>query len=574
MRIPGWAVCGAVGLMALQAGCAMPPYKKSKDLTAILEAYRKQSAEAPARAEQRPLKGVRRWSVTRPVGDGPYLVSADLEDATLPKVLRRLLDETSTQYVFDVFVPPGSVTARFENLPALKALNILLEPHDLEAGWVDGLMHIRPVGPKTATRGAGAGRSEGAYTGAASGPGSLSGPTSPPGSAGSSPGPPHAGGGNPHADPPSPGGVPGGGGALPSGSPPAPAPGPAGGVRPGGPPPPGAFGPGPFRGMGGPPPMAALPSTIEVPLKHLDLATASSLIGGLFPGTVRFGGQPYSNSIFLSGPAEQVTIAARVLNQSDRTPFHVVIEALVVEFNSEVLQELGTDIVGLASGAISGLTTGFGTNTALTFTYTKGAGNTATFTALINALVEEDRARVISRPYVATLSGKPSTINITRDRYVLVPSIQGGLATTTPTPVSSGIVLNITPTVSQDEMVRMDVQVQDSAFLPASENVVIEVDKKQASTSMLVESGQSIVIGGLFLDRVTYGESGFPWLRHVPLLNLLFGKEVGTAQRQEVVVYVTPYIWAPGPEAPLPAKDALSQPEGGRNPIVLDRPQP
>jgi type II secretory pathway component GspD/PulD (secretin) len=322
--------------------------------------------------------------------------------------------------------------------------------------------------------------------------------------------------------------------------------------------------------------MAALPSTIEVPLKHLDLATASQLIGGLFPGSVRFGGQPYSNSIFLSAPAEHLTIAARVLNQSDRAPFHVVIEALVVEFNSEVLQELGSDISGLASGAISALTTGFGTagSQALTFTYTKGASNTAAFTALIDALVEENRARVISRPYAATLSGKPSTINITRDRFVLVPTLQGGLATTTPQAVTAGISLSITPTVSQDEMVRMDVAIEDASFLPVSGNVVIEVDRKKASTSMLVESGQSIVIGGLFFDRVSYGESGFPWLRHVPLLNLLFGKEVDTAQRQEVVVYVTPYIWAPGPEAPLPAKDTLSEREEGRHPIVLDRPQP
>jgi type II secretory pathway component GspD/PulD (secretin) len=74
---------------------------------------------------------------------------------------------------------------------------------------------------------------------------------------------------------------------------------------------------------------------------------------------------------------------------------------------------------------------------------------------------------------------------------------------------------------------------------------------------MQVASGETIMIGGLGLNRESYLNSGFPWLRHVPGLNLLFARQTRGVTNQEVVVFITPHVWIPGSQAPVVSHKAL-----------------
>ncbi|HXG22617.1 MAG TPA: type II and III secretion system protein [Methylomirabilota bacterium] len=279
-----------------------------------------------------------------------------------------------------------------------------------------------------------------------------------------------------------------------------------------------------------------------------------------------YGQQPKTNTLFLYGLPDEVQKAATVLRKADRDPLHVVIEALVVEFDVDAFEQFTADIAKLSEGPYSNIITNFGslTENALNFTYMPGAHNRTELMATINALVAMNKARLISRPYVATLSGETANINITRDRYVVVQTAQNGATITTTNPVSSGITLNITPTILPDEQIRMQVDVEDSLFIPTVQNVAVEVDKNAAQTVMRVASGQAIVIGGLTLNRHTTGNSGAPWLRHVPGVNLLFSDQELTRNKQEVVIYLTPHLWSPDLQAPLiaPATFGIREEEG------------
>jgi type III secretion protein C len=274
---------------------------------------------------------------------------------------------------------------------------------------------------------------------------------------------------------------------------------------------------------------------------------------------VQFASQPFTNTIVLTGPANDVAMSERVLRELDRDPSHVVIEVLVVEFELGVLDFLGTDLTDFSKGEISGLTTDIGNpiGTALTFMLTEGARNKQAFKAWIYLLAAQNKARVISRPYMATLSGRQARINITTDFYVIVQAAVEGATVTSPQNISSGVIVAMTPTVSQDGSIRMDLSIEDSAFIPSTGEVSVSAERNKAETTVQMESGATILIGGLVLDRQLTDDRGIPWLRHVPILNLLFAKQQTTAAKREVMFLVTPHIWKPGMTSPLVLPDTF-----------------
>lgn len=112
--------------------------------------------------------------------------------------------------------------------------------------------------------------------------------------------------------------------------------------------------------------------------------------------------------------------------------------------------------------------------------------------------------------------------------------------------------MEITPAVMADDSIRIDLTLEDSRFGATAGEVLLTKQRNSASTSMIVGSGQTIMIGGLNSHYRISEKEGIPWLRHVPVLNAFAGKQGALETRTELVVYVTPYIWIPGMDIPLP----------------------
>jgi type II secretory pathway component GspD/PulD (secretin) len=313
-----------------------------------------------------------------------------------------------------------------------------------------------------------------------------------------------------------------------------------------------------------------------MPLRHLDIETATKFLEGLFPLDQRTGArpiawatQPYTSTVFVSGPGPEVARALRLLDEIDRDPAHVLIEVLVVELDTNELERFGADLNNFMSNQYSALGTGIGgvgvlpppvgaAPAALRFLYTSGQNNRRSFEAVIDVLASQDKARIIARPYMAAVSGKQATIQIQRERTVAVVSGASGQVTSDTETIPSGVILTVTPWLLEGERVRLDVQVEQSTFLqPNSPNVLVEKDANKAQTTMQVRSGESVVIGGLALQETTSANAGLPWLRHIPLVNLLTAKQSSSQRKQDVVVFVTPYVWIPAVDPPFPHPDAF-----------------
>lgn len=467
----------AVGLQACVAPSLQEPLRGDKELKAVLDAYKKQNSELAARREGAMAQGIRQLTVTPGVASEGPLVTVELERASLPIVIGRILSEASVSYVVEPGLLRGTVTSRLTNVPLLRAVNVLLEPLGLIAAMRDNVMAIkeREINGAASTEDASASKSQ---------------------------------------------------------------------SRP--------------------------VITKEVALTHLDAAMASAFLEGLAktvpsdasPG-LRFSPQPYTNTVFLSGSPEHVDRAAKALRGADRDPAHGVIEVLVVEMDDGAEEELGTDLKNLTTKSGNQFITAFGSLTNPALTYSEGVKNPRNLRAEIQMLVATNKARIIARPYLATTSGRKAKIEITKDQYVIVQQAVSGAAITAPQAVGTGVKLEILPQVARDGKVRMDVAVEQSQFVnPDNDNVVTEVARNLAQTTMEVESGQAILIGGMSQHLSATSNSGLPWLRHIPFLNILFAKFEADSRRQEVLVYLTPYIvWSPDLTFPIPESDAFGPQE-------------
>lgn len=318
----------------------------------------------------------------------------------------------------------------------------------------------------------------------------------------------------------------------------------------------------------------------EIILKHLAAPDVVELIAGLFSNDdddeaagFTIGGLTELNAVYLSGPSSKVTEAVGIIRQADRPVAHVIIEALVVDIDTSSVESLSTSLSDGAAGKF-GLTTLIPGQTGgnIVASFSDLSANSAAITATVEFLAAQNAVEILARPYIATQSTRAATISIVDDQFARVDTSGDDSSIITTDSITAGISMQITPVVMADQSIRVDVSLEDSRFSATAGDIIIAKERSTATTSMIVQSGQTIVIGGLNSRYRLTDLSGFPWLRRIPLLNLLAGEQTSVETREELVVYLTPYIWVPGLDIPLPLPgepnpdlpDWLSIENGGR----------
>ena len=296
----------------------------------------------------------------------------------------------------------------------------------------------------------------------------------------------------------------------------------------------------------------------EVPIKHLASSDIVTLISELFPFAefsdddgLTASSIEETNSVYLVGPPIEVQEALSIIAKADRPVAHVIIEALVVDINTSSVETLGLSLSEGASGKISAARLVPGqTNGSIVATFSDLASESAQVTATIDFLAARNAAQVLARPYIATRSMQTASISIVDDQFVRVSTEDTSIVSTDS--ITAGISMEITPAVMADNSIRMDVSLEDSRIGATAGEVVLTKQRNSASTSMIVGSGQTIMIGGLNSRYRITEKDGIPWLRHIPVLQALGGKQGAIEARTQLVVYVTPYIWIPGMDLPMP----------------------
>jgi type IV pilus assembly protein PilQ len=158
----------------------------------------------------------------------------------------------------------------------------------------------------------------------------------------------------------------------------------------------------------------------------------------------------------------------------------------------------------------------------------------------LSAMESRGEGRVISRPEVTTLDHKTATIT----QGVSIPFQIRQQGETSLSFIEANLNLTVTPHVTADESIIMKVSIANNApdtSIPTSTGDPA-IDKKEATTEVLVRNGETTVIGGIFQETETRTQLGVPWLSQIPVLGFFFRDRKTVKNRSELLIFITPRI--------------------------------
>ena len=171
------------------------------------------------------------------------------------------------------------------------------------------------------------------------------------------------------------------------------------------------------------------------------------------------------------------------------------------------------------------------------------------FTNAFEALITDNRVNLVSAPRISTVNNQEATVEITEDiPYIeattTIESVAAGGSTTATESVefiTVGVKLSVLPQIGDDGRIRMKIAPEVSEA-PLRFNGIPVVTRRKAETTLIVENGQTVVLGGLIRENVTDEETRVPILGSIPLLGFLFRSTDKRVTKVELYIFITPHI--------------------------------
>ncbi len=162
--------------------------------------------------------------------------------------------------------------------------------------------------------------------------------------------------------------------------------------------------------------------------------------------------------------------------------------------------------------------------------------------AILSLLATETRSKTVSEPNIITENNRGAKIHVGRNLPVRTTRTDEVGYTQTVEFITEGVTLDVTPVVSPgSDQIALDLNVSVSEFVGFQADMPMTMDRS-ATTQVTVESGKTIVIGGLIRERMSDSDTGIPLLKDIPLLGYLFKNRTTGKERNELLVFLTPEI--------------------------------
>jgi MSHA biogenesis protein MshL len=195
--------------------------------------------------------------------------------------------------------------------------------------------------------------------------------------------------------------------------------------------------------------------------------------------------------------------------------------------------------------------------------------------AVVDALKQQGTLKVVSKPRLRTLNNQPAVVRVGQDLPVFVRQVTQSpgtppVITTNETiqTITVGTVLSITPQVSSDGLITLDITpavsrlVRTETSASGQTNAPV-IDIRQASSIVRLRDGATIIMGGLVQDGTTTTHRKIPILGDIPLLGRAFSGDYKSADRTELIFFLTPRIIPVGAvEKPLDRTAAVPNKKG------------
>ena len=309
---------------------------------------------------------------------------------------------------------------------------------------------------------------------------------------------------------------------------------------------------------------------------------SSAQFGGAQSPIAQGGGMvqadPASNALLIMAPDAVFAHIRAIIDKLDVRRAQVYVEALIVEMTADKAAEFGvqwqslpdvstsgtrgfggTNFQGTGTGAnildasINPLTLGSGINVGVVRGQVTipGIGVVTNLAVLARALETDAKANILSTPNLLTLDNEEAKIIIGQN----VPFITGQYAqtgsTTTVTPFQTierrdvGLTLRVKPQISEGGTVRLQIY-QEASAVRETTLAGVTLDKRAVESTVLVDDGQIIALGGLVQDDVRSGMEKVPLLGDIPLLGYLFRYETRKQTKTNLMVFLRPVVLRDG----------------------------
>ena len=271
------------------------------------------------------------------------------------------------------------------------------------------------------------------------------------------------------------------------------------------------------------------------------------------------------NALLVSGTSEDVAVVREFTKTVDIPTPQVRIDAVIVEYSEDLTKEFGINYwnslpemnrqsyklvpspdtrAGAGSTALEIGAAGKDIKNILGFIPVVGK-IPDDFFAVLRILESQNKAKILAQPSILTLNGNKASINVNETEYFKVVTGVQEYQTTRFQPITFGIVLNITPWISQSGQITAEIapEVSNSQGTNTSQgDNYPNVYTRSLSTTVRLNNGQTLVLGGLIKNNETTFEQKIPFLGDIPIIGNLFKYSGKTRSKTNLVIYITPHI--------------------------------
>ena len=164
------------------------------------------------------------------------------------------------------------------------------------------------------------------------------------------------------------------------------------------------------------------------------------------------------------------------------------------------------------------------------------------YAAKINALINNGKANILSKPKITTINGKEATINIGGEVPIPTLTVSDNTTTTTYKYKETGIILKYTPRVNDDGYITAKIHTEVSTPTYDADAKAYRFNKRSADTQVRLKDGETMVIGGLIGSDESKVMSKIPFLGDLPILGRFFSNVNNSKNESEVIIFVTARI--------------------------------
>jgi len=257
-----------------------------------------------------------------------------------------------------------------------------------------------------------------------------------------------------------------------------------------------------------------------------------------------------NNAVIVFGSPRNFAVVEEALRKLDVPPYQVLIEAAITEVTLTDDLRYGVQWNFQTGDSNFALSQGTGANPTRIlpgFSYFFSGND---ISATLNALEERTNVKVVSAPKLVVLNNQTASLQVGDQVPIQTQSAQSVENPNAPIVNAieyrdTGVILKVTPRVNASGLVLLDIAQEVSDISSRSIQGISSpiISTRRVSTSIAVQDGQVVTLGGLFRDSNSFGKNGLPILSRIPILGgLLFGNQKNVQNRTELLILIKPHV--------------------------------